>query len=184
MRVRLAIGVGIVAIALMQVVPPGCRFPVGRYAVAHEGMYPTFEKGENVILRRDAYGGIEDVERGDVVIYRQWQGEEAYDHIWRVVAVAGDHVHVEGDRVWVNDRELERSECEEEGEHEICVETNGGKSYEVAYSLDASLRVHEDVDIDVPPNSLFLMGDNRDDAADSRFHDAVNFQYVLGRVRE
>jgi signal peptidase I len=133
--------------------------------------------------------------RGDVVVFRH-PGEDA-DLIKRVIGLPGDTVEVRGGALILNGRRLPRqqlrpyampisanSPCKvvppatpfvaRVGDRPYCAyrayhETlPGGPSYTVLDQVPDGPADNFDA-VKVPPGHVFLMGDNRDDSADSRF---------------
>ena len=129
--------------------------------------------------------------RGDVVVFRAPPANNQ-DYIKRVIGLPGDRVRLEDGTVYVNGEPLPRqriadlllpesanTRCLDDGLREVAPgggsvcrypryrETAGGTSYEV---LDIRPTTQDDMDeLTVPAGRLFLMGDNRDYSADSRF---------------
>jgi signal peptidase I len=138
-------------------------------------------------------------ERGDVVVFRHPANDT--DLIKRVIGLPGDTIAVQGGRLILNGRPVDRralpptrvpvspnSPCKavppatpqvaETGGEAFCryraaVETlPGGVSYTVLDQVDDGLADSFER-VSVPAGHLFLMGDNRDDSLDSRFSTAV-----------
>jgi signal peptidase I len=140
------------------------------------------------------FGGVP--ERGDVIVFR-FPGVENEDYVKRVLGLPGDTVEVRDGNVFLNGEPVRRqriadyampvsanSPCRIVGDSpeaggrpggptgEECVYPRyretlpGGRSYEV---LDQGTQDLDDWGpIVVPEGQLFVMGDNRDDSADSR----------------
>jgi signal peptidase I len=107
-------------------------------------MEPTYPSGDDVTVR-SVDGSA--VRRGEVVLFsaHDWGVDGVF--LMRVTAVGGDHVAIdETGKVSVNGKTL----------REPYVAEHGGFS--------------SPVDVTVPANRLFLLGDHRDIAADSRAH--------------
>ena len=152
-------------------------------------------------------------ERGDVVVFR-YPGPEEEDYVKRVIGLPGDRIAVRAGVVILNGRPIQRqriadyampvspnSPCRGGGdtrqligpEGTFCAYPRyretlpGGRSYEVLDQFDDG-----DTDnfgpIVVPEGQLFVMGDNRDDSADSRVPVVDNgvgllpIDHVLGRA--
>jgi signal peptidase I len=123
------------------------------FRVPSASMEPTIQAGQKVKARPISDGGYRP-KRGDVVVFdgsQIWQPGKNVLFIFRVIGIGGDHVTSLGGNapVLVNGRALDE------------------KAY--LYSSD-SPNDGEPFDLVVPAGRLWLMGDHRSVAADSRAH--------------
>ncbi|MFF8837387.1 signal peptidase I [Streptomyces sp. NPDC015130] len=144
---------------------------IASFLVTHRGvkvmgasMEPTYRMGERLFTERvDA----EAIGRGDVVLIRVPDRYREAPVLQRVVGTGGDHVVSDGTRITVN-----------------------GRPADEPYATNASVGpAAEPYDVRVPEGYLFLLGDNRGNANDSRYFlddhsGGVATSAVLGRVTE
>ncbi|MCC9622949.1 signal peptidase I [Thalassospira sp. MA62] len=116
-------------------------------------------------------------ERGDVVVFKL-PADPSQDYIKRVIGLPGDTVQVRGGRLYINNKLVERERIED------YILTDGtGQSAAVPQYLETlpNGKVHRILELfgdqgpsdnteafTVPEGHFFMMGDNRDNSADSR----------------
>jgi signal peptidase I len=174
---RLAVGIALASALLVF----GQFF--GRWKIPQGGMFPTYPPGGRIFARKRPYTTVAAVQRGDVIIYKTERDGDRYDFIWRVVGLPGERIAIHADTVMVNGRALPRRELRQQDGLTIFEETADGASYEIALPAlpdDKS----ELAEIRVPPGHVFVLGDNRHDAYDSRRTGSVPFDAIVARAIE
>jgi signal peptidase I len=123
-------------------------------------MIPTIKIGERVLVDK-VYYKIDDIERKDIIVFKPTPTllKEKYtdDFIKRVIGKPGDTIQIEGGKVYINDEPLREDYIKEEPNEDFGPFT-------------------------VPPNSVFVMGDNRNNSYDSRKWGVVPMSYIKGRA--
>jgi len=133
-------------------------------------------------------------ERGDVAVFKypgeQGQGLNRTDYIKRIVGLPGDRIQVTNGVLHINGTPVERMKIGDYvkgggGNYQkgtLYRETlPGGRSYTVLEYTDNGVSDNTPEFL-VPANSYFMMGDNRDDSADSRTR--LQVRDITGAIRE
>jgi signal peptidase I len=136
------------------------------FIVDGPSMEPNFESKERLIVNKILYTFRKPL-RGEVVVFH---ANAEQDYIKRVIALPGEKVRVEGDKVYINGEELDQPYLKEaiEKAHKA------GRAYN-------KLNFPETV---VPEGTLFVLGDNRGNSKDSRSPDVgfIEYDRVVGRA--
>jgi signal peptidase I len=164
------------------------------FYVPSGSMEPTLMIGDALLASKYAYGYStaslpiqinlpktgrvfsETPKRGDVVVFR-WPGDRSQAWVKRVVGLPGDRIQMRQGQLFINDRAAElkpdgigQAEDDEGGVEPAYryVETlPNGVSHEI-FKLRDNGRLDNTPEVTVQPGRLFVMGDNRDNSADSR----------------
>jgi signal peptidase I len=142
------------------------------------------------------------VKRGDVMVFR-YPKDESVDYIKRVVGLPGDIVAYQDKRLTINGQLVPQTPLpdffdeERIGYAKQFQETLGGVTHPILnnpqvppYIIGAEDYPYRDncqynergVICKVPPGSYFMMGDNRDNSADSRYWGFVPNANIVGRA--
>jgi len=127
---------------------------VARVRVQKISMEPTLVPGEILLVNKLAYR-FGNIERGDIITF-QYPLNTEMDYVKRVIGLPGDEVNVSGGKVFVNGIELEEPYI------------SAPPEYEGTWN--------------VPEDSLFVLGDNRNPSADSHVWGFVPLQNVIGKA--
>jgi signal peptidase I len=114
--------------------------------------------------------------RGDVVVFR-WPGDSSQAWVKRVVGLPGDRIQMRQGQLFINNRpaslkpdgigEAEDDNGGSERAYRFIETLPGGVSHAI-YKLRDNGRLDNTPEVTVSPGHLFVMGDNRDNSADSR----------------
>ncbi|WP_054957799.1 signal peptidase I [Paenibacillus dakarensis] len=140
------------------------------FIVQGPSMQPTFVTGQKIIVNEILYD-IRKPQRGEVIVLHV--PSEGRDFIKRVIAVAGDTVQVEGDKVIVNGKQVNETYIQE--------------AVDQAHAEDRlynSLNFpnNDFPDGKVPEGHVFVMGDNRSNSTDSRMIGYIPLEDIVGRA--
>ena len=125
--------------------------------VPSESMCNTLQIGDNLLVSKSEYK-IKDFERGDIILFYSDETEKDQNIlVKRIIGLSGDTITIKNGIVSVNGKENKE---------------------------DYAIKDNYSGEFHVPEDSLFVMGDNRDNSFDSRFWDDpyVKKKDVIGKV--
>ena len=125
-----------------------------RIRVDGASMEPTLQSGEFVIVNKMAYM-LGKPSIGDVIVFH-FPRDPEQEYIKRIIGLPGDRVEIEDGQVYVNGQVLNEDYVA------------ASPVYENAW--------------DVPSDSLFVLGDNRNNSSDSHNWGSVPLDYVIGKA--
>lgn len=170
-------------------------FLIEPFRIPSGSLEPTLLVGDFVAVNKFAFGlrlpvldskimSISNPKTGDVAVFR-WPPEPSYDYIKRVIGVPGDHVVYKNKVLSVNGKEAKQTFVE------YTIDESTGKQVakykELLNGIEHDIYIRPEVpsmdfDVVVPEGSYFMIGDNRDDSADSRFWGFVPESYLRGKA--
>jgi len=152
-------------------------FVIQAFKIPSGSMKETLLVGDHILVNKFIYGvklpflqktiiPVTEPDRGDIVVFK-FPKDPKKDFIKRVVGITGDQIVIKDKKVYVN------GELEEE-KHIMHMDSN---IFPAQYSRRDNLE-----SVTVPPDSIFVMGDNRDNSHDGRFWGFVDLKAVKGQA--
>ncbi|MBN1847945.1 MAG: signal peptidase I [Deltaproteobacteria bacterium] len=170
------------------------------YVVPTGSMKPTIVEGDRIFANKLAYdlkipyttwhiAQWDNPERGDIVVFNSPADDKCL--VKRVIGLPGDSIAMRNNQLFINGEAIKYESIEQENfeaiakgqslEHLFYDEDLLGKSHAVMITpLTPSPRSFAPVI--VPEGHYFMMGDNRDNSADSRYFGFVKRGEILGRA--
>lgn len=170
-------------------------FLVEPFRIPSGSLEPTLLVGDFVAVNKFSYGlrlpvwekkvvSIANPKTGEIAVFR-WPPAPSYDYIKRVIGVPGDRISYRNKVLTINGKEAKQTFVE------YTIDESSGKAV-AKYKENLNGVLHDifirsdvaavDFDIVVPEGNYFMMGDNRDDSADSRFWGFVPDNYLRGKA--
>ena len=178
-------------------------FVIEAFKIPSPSMVPTLRIGDHIFVNKFIYGlripltkikifQGNHPKRGEVIVFI-FPEDPSKDYIKRVIGIPGDKIEIRDDIIYVNGkpnpRQLSRditvlNSIPGSYEYELYNEKDGETDHLVLYRPNWPI-LDRFGPITVPENSLFVMGDNRDNSSDSRLWRTTNFvpiNYVKGKA--
>lgn len=128
--------------------------------VRGESMYPTLTNNDYLMVNKLSYIN-QSPKRGDIIVFKtdliDNKSNKKKDLVKRVIALPGEHIIIKDNEVFIDDKKLNEGYLDG-------VNTDGN------------------IDMIVPQNHIFTMGDNRPKSGDSREIGTINIDDVIGKV--
>jgi signal peptidase I len=170
-------------------------FLIEPFRIPSGSLEPTLLVGDFLAVNKFSYGirlpvwekkiiPIANPKTGEIAVFR-WPPDPSYDYIKRVIGVPGDKISYHDKKLTINGKEISQTFVE------YTTDESSGKAV-AKYREDLNGVVHDifvrpdvkavDFAVEVPKGQYFMMGDNRDDSADSRFWGFVSDEYLRGKA--
>ena len=171
------------------------------FRIPSGSMVPTLEIGDHILVSKFAYGlrvpftnyeilPLGEPARGDIIVFK-YPRDETLDYIKRIVGLPGDVIEVRDNTVYVNGQEEVKEftqeftftddSCRSE-EMRMFKEHLDGVDHWILTSKTYGMRYRDYGPFTVPENAYFMMGDNRDNSADSRTGFTVQRDKIKGKA--
>jgi len=159
--------------------------------VPTSSMLPTIVEGDRIAVNKLAYDfrlpfvgssmyRHADPERGDIVVFDSKAADLRL--VKRVIGVPGDVVSLENNQLWINGVKIQYLPSNKQLLSKDFIEKLPEVSHKVrvhnTYSRFASFP-----EVVVPEGYYLVLGDNRDNSADSRVHGLVPREEIIGRSK-
>ncbi len=134
---------------------------IGDHIIANKFIY-----GTTIIFKKEKILKFKHPKRGDVVIFR-YPNDPKYMFIKRCIGIPGDIIEIKDKILYINGKKID-------------------ESYVFHKDIRTIPREYSPRDnfgpVKVPENHIFVMGDNRDFSADSRFWGFLPYRYLRGQA--
>lgn len=170
-------------------------FLIEPFRIPSGSLEPTLLVGDFLAVNKFAYGfrlpvwekkilSVSHPKTGEIAVFR-WPPDPSYDYVKRVIGVPGDTIAYHNKVLTINGQEMKQSFVE------YTTDESSGKAVAryrenlAGVSHDIYVNPHVpavDFEVKVPAGHYFMMGDNRDDSADSRYWGFVSDRYLRGKA--
>ncbi len=178
------------------------QFVVEAFKIPSGSMIPTLTIGDHLLVNKFVYGPRipftdtriftgKEPKRGEIIVFK-YPENESKNFIKRVVGVPGDKIAIVKGTLYINDQPVrltavpaaaglaDNDPLSTPRQAMVYEEQVGAVRHRIQYLHDQS-----EVNFGpllVPKDSVFVMGDNRDNSQDSRVWGFVQFNKILGRA--
>jgi signal peptidase I len=158
-------------------------FVVQAFKIPNGSMENNLLIGDHLLVNKFVFGPSETgaertllpigtIKRRDIIVFK-YPEEPDRDFIKRVIGLPGETVEVREKKVYINGTALDEPYV-----HFLAPPSGPSELHEVT-SFDVRERFGP---VTVPPDQYFMMGDNRDNSADSRYWGFLRRDYIKGKA--
>lgn len=159
------------------------------YRIPSGSLKPTLLVGDFILVNKFDYGirlpvihkkilSMGEPKRGDIVVFRE-PPTESRNLIKRVIGLPGDRVSYKDKVLYINGKEISQ---EFKSASMDVIEKQENLLGVTHHIYQSPAREDDDFDVVVPAGKYFMMGDNRDDSADSRAWGFLPEENIVGKA--
>ena len=172
---------------------------IAPYKIPSGSMIPTLLVGDHIMVSKLSYSiklpipftnvnlyTYDKPKRGDVIVFK-YPKDESVDFIKRLIAIPGDIIEVHDKNIYINGVKIAITLTNNVGSldgfqvPDVYKESFFTITHDVQF-MKLIARLRDFGPITVPAGSYFVMGDNRDNSADSREWGFVPEKNIVGRA--
>lgn len=169
------------------------------FRIPSGSLEPTLLIGDFILVNKYDYGvrlpvlhkmlaKNNDPQRGDIIVFR-YPPNPAVDYIKRVIGIPGDKISYINKELYINGNKIPQTmlssvSVADDGDEMVNKEEKEENLLGVKHHIyiDPARKGMDYKDYVVPKNMYFVMGDNRDNSADSRYWGFVDNKYIVGKA--
>ncbi len=155
-------------------------------------MKPTIIEGDRILVNKLAYDlriplthisvhRFADPRRGDIVVFDSRAADTRL--VKRVIGLPGDVVEMRDNRLTINGIAARYSGIEYEADAAFAVESYVDMSHRIELSRAGAGRLSTFGPVTVPKDHYLVLGDNRDNSADSRVYGFIPRDEIVGHAK-
>jgi signal peptidase I len=126
--------------------------------VVGDSMQPTLHSGEKLTADKN----ITQIKRGDIIIFKSVDDNKIL--IKRVIGLPDEKIKIQDGKVFINDKELMETYLKEK--------------------MNSKMNEYLPVNLVIPPEAYYVMGDNRNNSNDSRNFGVVPMKSIIGKIEK
>jgi len=169
-------------------------FTIEFFYIPAASMSPNLNKGDHIMITKKGCGNYKlfgfqvhktektnacSIERGNVIVF-EYPNDTRIDYVKRVIGLGGDKISYYDKILKINDKVIVNEFESKQENSNIFQEILDNQKHQIAHIENRKPRDGEWV---VPEGSYFVMGDNRDNSADSRMWGYVPEENVIGVLK-
>lgn len=151
------------------------------FRIPSHSMSPTLLRGDFFFAdkRVNCLGCKSRIQRGDVALF-VYKNDRTLIYVKRVLGLPGDEIRIQGRKVWINDELLTHTQKENQ-----LWESVGERQYRIQFdSATDETTTTAELNFTVPNGEVFVLGDNREHARDSRAFGTVPLVDIVGKATQ
>ena len=155
-------------------------------------MKPTIVEGDRILVNKLAYDfnvplthvslyRFADPRRGDIVVFDSTAADTRL--VKRVIGLPGDTVEMRDNRLTINGIAARYSGVEYAADARFAIESYLDMSHRIELARTGATRFSTFGPVKVPKDHYLVLGDNRDNSADSRFYGFIPRDEIVGNAK-
>ena len=155
-------------------------------------MKPTILVGDRIWVNKIAYDlnipfthislkHFNDPKRNEIIIFDSTIANKRL--VKRVIGLPGDTVRMENNVVFINGKALDYKIIKQDQNKMIVQEKSNNSAHNIRLNLRLTNRANSFHSLTIPEKSYLVLGDNRNNSADSRFIGLVPRKEIIGRAK-